>query len=289
MCGRLNVTADPLTQLLMEAFGIAATPAENHNLAPTEALLVIRDAESVQRAQDSRRAAKEEDRTLPGSSTGSHISSSDGAMRVDELRWWLTPSWSAGPSTKYAMFNAKSESLLEKRSFARPFKSQRCVIPVTGYYEWQKGQREKLPFYVHGYNTAAGAGTGLLLAGLWDCWTDRATGEVVESCSIVTAAASAEIAFLHHRQPVFLAPEEAYAWLDHRADVVDLGILLQPHLAGSLQIDPVSTYVNNARHKDERCTQPIADSLYVHPAATLTPDVRTEHPEDLGPERDLFD
>lgn len=230
MCGRLNVTADPLTQLLMAAFGIAATPTTNHNLAPTEDVLVVR----------------------PKASTPDDSPS----YRADQLRWWLTPSWSSGPSTRYAMFNAKSETLLEKRSFAKPFRTQRCVVPVKGYYEWQRGEREKLPFHISGT-----AGEGLLLAGLWDTYTDPASDSKLESCAIVTAAAHEQLSEVHHRQPVFLSPSEALRWLDHSLDVAELGELMVPHLPTPLQIDPVSTHVNNARNKDSRCTQPVASGF----------------------------
>ncbi len=231
MCGRLNVTADPLTQLLMDAFGIDAGPVTNHNLAPTEDLLVVRPALDEQ----------------PG-------------YRADELRWWLTPSWSQGPNTRYAMFNAKSETLHEKRSFSRPFRSQRCVVPITGYYEWKRGERTKLPFYISASESGGQSG-GLLLAGLWDSYFDSATSSTLESCAIVTAAAHEDLSDVHHRQPVFLSTAEAFKWLDHSLEVADLGELMTPHLPTPLQVDPVSTHVNNARNKDNRCMQPVAEGF----------------------------
>jgi len=230
MCGRLNVTADPLTQLLMEAFGISATPVTNHNLAPTEDLLVVRPALDDERG-----------------------------YRADELRWWLTPSWSRGPSTRYAMFNAKSETLHEKRSFAKPFRTQRCVVPIAGYYEWKRGEREKLPFYISADQNSGH--TGLLLAGLWDTYSDPEKGSTLESCAIVTAAAHEGLSEVHHRQPVFLSAAEALVWLDHSLDVADLGELMTPHLPTPLQVDPVSTHVNSARNKDRRCMQPVASGF----------------------------
>lgn len=227
MCGRLNVTADPLAALLMEAFGIVAVPATNHNLAPTEPLLVVRATPA-------------------------------GEYDAAVMRWWLTPSWSKEVNTRYAMFNAKSETLREKRSFAKPFRTQRCLVPVTGYYEWQTRQREKLPYYVR-----AADDQGLLLAGLWDRWHNSETGESVESCTIVTTAAHDDLRPLHHRQPVFLSGEEALAWLEPDSDPDSLMPLFAPHLPVPLVIDPVSTYVNNARQKEARATAPIAPTLPV--------------------------
>lgn len=271
MCGRLNITSDPLTQLLMEAFGIAATPANNHNLAPTESVLVVRATSGDEDVSIARGAA---------------------GFSAADMRWWLTPSWAKSPDTRYAMFNARAETLAEKRAFARPFRSQRCVVPVTGYYEWKKHQRQKLPFYIHARDDG-----GLLLAALWDRWTDGKTGEVLESCSIVTAAAHSSMAFLHHRQPVFLTLPEAREWLDGEATLEELGVLLEPHLPGELQIDPVSTFVNNARNNGPRCTQPIAEAIVADPAAALTEEAMTRllerdsEPQDL-PQRgsgNLFD
>ena len=253
----------------MDAFGIAAQPVTNHNLAPTEPLLVIRPTQTS---------------VLTTPETAG--ASTHAVYEADELRWWLTPSWSGGPSTKYAMFNAKSETLLEKRSFARPFRSQRCVVPVTGYYEWKRGSREKLPFYVH-----AADDRGLLLAGLWDSWTDKATGEVIESCSIVTAAAAEPLEVLHHRQPVFLSHAEALAWLDHSSGVEELGLLMTPHLPNALQLESVSTHVNNARNKDERCVQPIAEPLLIDDSETnpeLSAGLVDKHPDEFQ-KQDLFD
>ena len=250
MCGRLNITSDPLTQLLMEAFGIGGAPLENfenRNAAPTESVVVVRPSPDGHVDE---------------------VASEVATYRADALRWWLTPSWSAGPSTKFAMFNARSETLGEKRSFARPFRSQRCVVPVSGYYEWQRGEREKLPFYVH-----SAAGHGLLLAGLWDSWTDKTTGEVLESFSIVTAAAHEQLLMLHHRQPVFLSVAEAHIWLDHKQGVARLSELMSSRLRETLKLDPVSTHVNNARHKDERCLQPIAEPVLVFPDATGNADL----------------
>ena len=227
MCGRLNVTADPLAALLMEAFSIAATPETNHNLAPSEPLLVVRAA--------------------PAGNYESRV-----------MRWWLTPSWSKELNTRYAMFNARSETLAQKRAFAKPFRSQRCLVPVTGYYEWQTRQREKLPFYVR-----AAQDQGLMLAGLWDSWTNPATGERIDSCTIVTSAAHDDLRALHHRQPVFLSSAQAKAWLEPDVDPASLMPLFAPHLPVPLALDPVSSYVNNARQKSSRALVPIAPTLPV--------------------------
>ena len=221
MCGRFNITSDPLTQLLMEVFGIAHQGPDNPNTAPTETVGVVRAAPA--------------------------------GFACEPLRWWLTPRWAKERSSRYAMFNARSETLRESRAFARPFAERRCVVPISGFYEWSKDGGRKLPYYIRARDRA-----GLLLAGLWDRWTDRESGEVHDSFTIVTTAASPGLAFVHHRQPVMLSSERARGWLDTDASVDELAAWFEPALPHTLVAEPVSTEVNNARNKDARCAQPIA-------------------------------
>lgn len=247
MCGRLNVTADPLTQLLMEVFDIAPAAltglrdeqgawVEDANIAPSQAVAAVR-----------RRA---------GAATPSY--------RLDRLRWWLTPAWAKEMSTKYAMFNAKAETLASKPAFAKPFRNRRCVVPVSGFYEWSKvalqqvdlvGETHssaKRPYFIRPAETA-----GLLLAGVWDRWLDPQTGVVVESFAIVTTQATAGMQALHHRQPVILDPTGAQAWLDDTTPMEELQALLEPRLRIDLQLVPVGRELNNARHKDPEVVTPI--------------------------------
>ena len=60
-------------------------------------------------------------------------------------RWWLVPSWSQGPSSKFSMFNARSETLTSSRAFKKPYQSQRCIIPASSYLEWKKVTGGKQP------------------------------------------------------------------------------------------------------------------------------------------------
>mgnify|MGYP001971012428 CR=1 FL=1 len=137
MCGRFNVIDDPLTQLLSDITGQHEgwTIKTEYNLGPTQkvpVLLYDDDADSWD-------------------------------LRL--MRWWLTPSWSDGPSTRYSMFNAKSETLSKSRAYREPFKKRRCVIPASGYYEWRKEGSNKLPYYM-----TPDYENGFAFAGLWDCW-----------------------------------------------------------------------------------------------------------------------
>ena len=219
MCGRFNVTSDPLTVLLMELVGLSHPGPDNFNAAPTETIQILR--------------------------TGA-----DGSPELVPMRWWLTPYWSKGPSTRYAMFNARSETAHKSPAFREPFKKRRCVVPVSGFYEWTRQHNQKLPYYLKPHEDA-----GLLLAGLWDRWSDPESDDVVESFTVLTVPAAPAMAFVHKRQPLMLSIEDARRWMDPTD--ADFESLIGSALPVAMDAVPVSTHVNNARHKDERCTQPI--------------------------------
>lgn len=229
MCGRFNVTSDPLSQLLMELVGMPHPGPDNFNAAPTEMITVLR-------------------------------LSATGEPELVSLRWWLTPYWTRAPSAKYSMFNARSETAHKSPAFREPFKKRHCVVPVSGFYEWTRQRGQKLPYYI-----TAQEAPGLLLAGLWDRWTNRETGEVIESFAVLTAAASRSMEFVHNPQPVMLSLAQAHDWLD--SGNPDHSELLAPHIPLILVAIPVSTHVNNARHKDTRCVEPIGTPV-VLPADT---------------------
>lgn len=225
MCGRFNVTSDPVGQLILEITGRGFVIEPRLNIAPTEDVPVI----------------------LP----------TDDGWDVRDMRWWLVPYWSDGPSNKYAMFNARYESLEKSRAFKEPFARRRCIIPASGYYEWRKEGNQKVPFYMTPVD-----GSAFAFAGLWDRW--RRDDQVIESCTIITTDATESMRPIHNRMPVQLSKEEITMWADAEADPATLKQLMQPALKDPVRVTPVSTMVNNARNKDERCVEPIGDDSIIH-------------------------
>lgn len=223
MCGRFNVSADPLTRLLMELVGMAHPGPDNHNAAPTEQIVVLRLNEEHE-------------------------------PELVSMRWWLTPFWSKEISTRYSMFNAKSETAAKSPAFREPYRKRRCVVPVCGFYEWVRQNNQKLPYYITPRDDP-----GMLLAGLWDHWTNADSGEVLESFTILTAPAAPGMEFIHSRQPVILPLAAARDWMD--PDNEDFEALIGSQLPQPLDAIPVSTYANNARHKDPRVLEPVADPV----------------------------
>ena len=231
MCGRLHVHAADITELLYEFVELIHPGPDNLNAAPTEEILVL-------------------------------VADADGAVELRPMRWWLTPRWAKQPSNRYSMFNAKSETAATLPSFREAYKQQRCVVPVSGFYEWARRQGHKQAYFLR-----SAKHTGLLLAGLWDRWQGvDADGQQcqIDSFAILTTAASAAMQAVHHRQPVLLDQHRAVQWLDPSLPTSELEHYFEPQLVTPIEARPVSSWVNNARNKDPRCEQAMAESVLLN-------------------------
>lgn len=148
-------------------------------------------------------------------------------------------------------FNARIETVTEKPFFRNAFKSRRCIVPVSGFYEWQQLAEHKQPYYIY-----RGDQKPLALAGLWDSWRDPETGESIDSCSVITLPAAGALTDLHERMPAVLESDYFDPWLDpdyHETEVL-LEILRQTDPA-RLNFYPVTSYVSNSRHDGAQCLE----------------------------------
>lgn len=166
----------------------------------------------------------------------------DSERVLTELKWGLIPSWAKDESIGNKMINARAETLSEKPSFRNAFKSRRCIIPASGFYEWaKKGERAKQPFYFYLKEKDVFG-----FAGLWEEWADKETGELIESCTIITTEANSCLEPVHDRMPVILKPEDYDLWLDEKERNTDrLQSLLIPFSADEMAAHPVSKAVNS--------------------------------------------
>ena len=129
-------------------------------------------------------------------------------------RWGLIPSWAKDLSMGNRMFNARAETVAEKPSFRNAYKRRRCLVPANGYYEWATRPHGKQPYLVHRPDDGCFA-----IAGLWEYW--ERDGNVIESCALLTCAANATLAVIHHRMPVIIEPDSYSLWLDESAAAKD--------------------------------------------------------------------
>jgi putative SOS response-associated peptidase YedK len=173
---------------------------------------------------------------------------SAGLRELVYLRWGLIPSWAKEERIAFKMINARAETLLEKPAFRDAFRKRRCLIPVDGFYEWQKTGEGKNPFFIRLRDERP-----FLLAGLWERWASPAA-EPIESCTVITTRANDLLLPIHDRMPVIIASDEIDFWLDPgRLDVEVLLPLLTPFPAGEMVATRVSRRVNNPKSDDPAC------------------------------------
>ena len=137
-----------------------------------------------------------------------------------------------------ATFNARAETVKTKPFFRDAFKRSRCLIPVSGYYEWQNTQDGKQPWYF----TARDGSPALTVAGLWDEWKNRETGEPLTSCTMIITEPNDFVAAVHDRMPVLLTEQQFEPWLTGEAGLE----YLKPAPNDLLQKWPVSKRVNSS-------------------------------------------
>jgi putative SOS response-associated peptidase YedK len=173
------------------------------------------------------------------------IVGADGKRQLVPMRWGLVPSRWSKPlkELKLATFNARAETVTEKPFFREAFKRARCLIPVSGYYEWQDTPSGKQPYYF----TAQDGSPALTISGIWDEWRDKANGETLKSCTMIITEPNSFVAEVHDRMPVPLAEKHFEPWLSGKAGLE----LLKPAPNDLLQKWPVSKGVNSSRASDD--------------------------------------
>jgi putative SOS response-associated peptidase YedK len=211
------VSGDELARLLGVEAADVSDLLPRYNIAPSQPVVAVRLAE-------------------------------EGRHAIAWLRWGLVPSWAKDPSIGHSLINARAETVAEKPAFRGAFKSRRCLIPASGFYEWQAaGGKQKQPHFIRMLD-----GRPFALAGLWECWR-VGEGEPVETCAILTTEANAVVGPIHQRMPVIVAQDAFGSWLDPHTPPPELHALLRTYRAEEMTAVPVGRFVNNPRNEGPRC------------------------------------
>ena len=212
MCSRYFLDADG--NVIAYTFNVPVHERirKRFNIAPTQEAPVVRVAES-------------------------------GAREVAMLRWGLVPSWAKDLAIGNRMINARSETAMEKPSFRTAFRSRRCLVPASGFYEWTGEAGRKIPHAITVADQPVFA-----FAGLWERWHDRSRPEApaVETYTLLTTGANRALAAIHDRMPVILSPADHEVWLT--APEQEAARLLKPYADEPMRERVVSTRVNNPRN-----------------------------------------
>jgi putative SOS response-associated peptidase YedK len=226
MCGRARLSSD-VSEIKLVFRIPAERPTPNYaaswNVAPTDPLPVV------------------------------HYDAKDHQRSLEVMRWGLVPFWAKDIKVGFANINAKAEGIENKPAFREAFRQRRCLVPVDNFYEWEKVDGGKQPYAI------GLKGGGLMaLAGLWETWRARSSGERVRSFAIVTTEPNELCARLHNRMPVVLGPEAWPAWLrEQQADIHQLKALLAPYPSERMVCWPVSPRVGNVKNNDPDLVEPI--------------------------------
>ncbi|NIK11762.1 SOS response-associated peptidase [Alkalibacillus almallahensis] len=220
MCGRFTLTVGP--DMLAKRFETDGTIAwePSYNVAPTQDVIaVVNDGEQ---------------------------------NRIGQMSWGLIPSWAKDESMRHNMINARLETADQKPSYKKLLAKRRCLIVADSFYEWMTIDGQKQPVRIYSPDQEL-----FTFAGLWDRWQTEA-GEKV-TCTILTKEANDDMAEIHHRMPVMLRADQEQEWINFAPqNASDMKDWLYAQQDLPLTYDFVSTYVNNPKHNDPSCIEPVS-------------------------------
>ena len=214
MCGRYSLIAEANELQLFDLLDLdERLVPPRYNIAPTQPIVVVREG--------------------------------DNGRELVPMRWGLLPSWVKDPDEFPLLINARAEGIAQKPSFRAAFKRRRCLVPATGFYEWQaSGGKTKQPYWIRPEN-----GGRIAFAGLWETWIG-ADGSEIDTAAIVTREANAALQPIHHRMPVLIEPADFTLWLSQDADPKAAEMLLTAAPDERLSAVPVTTRVNRVVNDD---------------------------------------
>ncbi len=173
------------------------------------------------------------------------------ANGLERMQWGLVPSWSKEFRPAFSSINARAETVAEKPLYRGPYKKHRCLVPASGFYEWQKRGDAKQPFFFQVPDRP-----NFSFAGLFDIWYDSA-GTPHKSYTIITTAANEALEGVHDRMPVILDEAEEGAWIDPDADLEGLLLLLGPYDANKMSRHEVDRAVGSVKSNHEGLLLPL--------------------------------
>jgi len=209
MCGRFAFYSPAEAAVALFGVSVSIDLKPRYNIAPTQTIAAIRN-------------------------------DSDENRELVMLRWGLVPFWAKDPSIGNRMINARAETVAEKPSYRAAFRHRRCVVLADGFYEWRRENDAKTPYFI-----SLASGGPFALAGLWENWTDKESGEALQSTTLITTEANEFMRSLHHRMPIVMGADAADEWLAGSAEPMEQAAERTP----KLQAWPVDRRVNNARNE----------------------------------------
>jgi putative SOS response-associated peptidase YedK len=231
MCGRYVVAYDP--EELVDGFSLVRIVPfpKKFNVAPTSMVPVVHETR-------------------------------DGERVGTLMKWGLVPHWAADASGGAKLNNARAEGIGDKPSFRQAVRRRRCLIPASGYYEWQVrpsagGKPVKQPWFI----SPTGDRRFFAFAGVFEAWRPKDAPEDAEwllTCSIVTTTPNPALAPIHDRMPVMVEPADWAAWLARdRVEPAHWQPLLRTADTARTQAWPVDRAVGSSANEGPQLVAPI--------------------------------
>lgn len=220
------------------------------------------------RARLEAEAARDRFNVPPGTAAAVVRQASDGDRSVAFLRWGLVPHWSRDPNSIGAsLANARSETAASKPSFRDALRKRRCIIPASGFFEWETAPSgKKWPWMLRRRD-----GEPLFFAGLWESWSppSPAAEAPLLSCTILTTAPNSLLSAFHDRMPVILPEDACDDWLDPSPRSPESLLRhLHSYPAEAMSAQRVSPRVNSVAHDDPSCLEPLPEESAPSPTAS---------------------
>jgi putative SOS response-associated peptidase YedK len=178
---------------------------------------------------------------------------------LDNFKWGFVPAWAKDEKMGFKMINARGESVAEKPSYKKSFIQQRCLIPASGFFEWEKKANKKIPHYLTLKNRSV-----FSFAGIYSKWKKN-NKTVLNTFSIITTNANSLMNGIHDRMPVILPKNKEKIWLDKkiRSDRIDeVKSLLKPYPSNKMKEHIVSDLVNNPMNNTKDILEKIKSSKH---------------------------
>lgn len=215
MCGRMANTlpTDSVARLFAATPANDLPPVPDYNICPTQTVAVV---------------------------------TAEAGRRLRPMRWGFVPHWYKSPTDGPLLINARSETVAEKPAFRAAVRERRCLVPVSGFYEWHRTKEAKLPWYA-----SRSDGAPLVLGGIWQDWGE----DGLPTLAILTTAANATMAPIHDRLPLVIEQDDWGLWLGEKGH--GAAVLMKPAGDAVLTLHRVSTAVNSNRAAGPELIEPI--------------------------------
>ena len=192
----------------------------------------------------------------------------DKADKIQMYQWGLIPFWAKDEEyankIRFSTFNAKAETITQKPSFKSPVKNKRCIVICNGFFEWQTVNNKKFPYYIQLKEEGI-----MTLAGIYDSWLNKNTGEIINTFSVITTTANSLVEKIHNvkkRMPVILGNDGKNTWLNRDIPLLSALEVLKPFNEEEMKAHTVSPLIST---KDVEKNVPDLIKPYQYPGLDL--------------------